>query len=182
MGDFSKDCIVLSVAFGKNIYSITRSFGITDDISLLHGASPICLSELLCTGKVLYVVSSAEPEDIMTDNLCMGAGAIASLLCFAKHLAVPCELSDIIDTSLARSGIQQSIRQNIMRKSSRTAVRFSEGIVTYGDNALIYENGYVRDIYERLVLPAQEAKARGYTVEFSDICGHIFKKEPTINL
>ncbi len=172
IGDFSKDCIILSVSFGKNIYSITRSFGITDDISLLHSGSPISLCELLCCNKELYVVTSAEPEDIMTDNLCSGAGTIAALLTFAKYSAVPHDLfAD--KTKSSGSGIEEYLRAKISEKYPNLAVRCSDGIITVGDVALIYENGYARDVYDKLLLPLTEATSRGYSAEFSDICSLI---------
>ncbi len=169
MGDFSKECIILSVSFGKNIYSVTRSFGITDDISLLHGKSPMVMSELCACGKELYVVSSAEPEDIMTDNLCKGAGTVASLLAFAKYGAVPFDLS-CAKKDTADSGIVNALRRIMAERFPGCAVRCSDGIITAGDSALIYERGYVRDVYDRILLPLYEAERKGYDAKFTDIC------------
>lgn len=174
-GDFTKDCIILSCAFGKNIYSFTRSFGITDDISLLHAGSPICLCELLCCGKELTVVSSADPEDILTDSLCRGADAISALLTFAKYGAVPSEISPESSNGNA-SGIEEYISLCASRKYPDTAVRCSDGIITFGENAVIYERGYVKDVYDRILLPESEAAQRGYRVEFCDICELIKNK------
>lgn len=175
MGDFTKECIVLSVAFGKNIYSFTRSFGITDDISLLHTGSPICLCELLSCGKELNVVSSAEPEDILTDSLCRGADAISSLLTFAKYGAVSFDISSDEKESIS-GGIEAYLSLLESKKSPDAAIRCSEGIITSGENAVIYEKGYVRNVYDRILLPEYEAEQRGYNVSFCDICELIKNK------
>ncbi|MBR5308341.1 MAG: hypothetical protein IKU43_06195 [Clostridia bacterium] len=172
IGDFSKDCIVLSVAFGKNVFSFTRSFGITDDISLSHGSAPFCMSELLCCARVLYVVASAEPEDIMTDNLCLGASAVSALLYFAKLGAVqrPALHNKTCDT---QSGIDGRIRRELCDGFCHNPFFGGVGIATHNGRAIIYENGYIRDAYDRVVLPILEAQTRGYEPCFSDICGLI---------
>ncbi len=168
-GDFAKDCIVLSVSFGKNIYSVTRSFGIADDISLLHSGNPSCMCELLCCEKELIVVSSAEPEDILTDSLCKGADAVASLLSFAKYGAIPQSIS-ADGEPCARTGLEEYLCRIASRKNPDAALRCSDGIITCGENAIIYEKGYIKHVYDRILLPEREAAARGYKTEFSDIC------------
>lgn len=174
IGDFSKDCIIFSAAFGKNIYSVTRSFSVADDISLMHSGNPICMSELLCCGKYLYIVSSTEPEDIMTDTLCKGAPAIASLTAFAKYGAVPVSI-DASTSDEKTSDIKNMLCDSIFRKNPKASVRTGNGTISYGNRALIFEDGYIRDAYDRIILPLKEAKARGYTAEYSDICRLIEK-------
>ncbi len=179
IGDFSKDCIILSTSFGKNIYSTTRSFGITDDISLLHSGRPMIPAELMSCKKELYVVSSAEPDDIMTDNLCSGAGAISALLSFAKYGAVPYSLVPE-GMGSSRSGIEEHLRTQMAKRYPGCAVRCSDGIMIAGDNAIIYERGYVRDVYDRILLPLFEAERKGYSAGFSDICSHLGKHDTKI--
>lgn len=178
MGDFTKDCIIFSVAFGKNIYSVTRSFGITDDISKLHSGSPISISELLCCNKQLYVVASADPEEIMTDNLCKGARTISALLMFAKYGAVQMDLSKGRDNS-GSSGIIEKLYRSVSIENREDAVRIGDGIITHGSKAMLYENGYIRDTYDRIILPYCEATNRGYDTYYSDICSLIATDVPT---
>ena len=170
MGDLSKDCIVVSVAFGKSIYSITRSYGITDNISQLHNGNPVCLSELLCCKKELYVVSSLESEDIITDNLCKGATAVSYLVSFAKDRAVSLDVSDK-KQEYEISSLEKLLRIQMESKNAKIASRCSDNTLRCSENAQIFENGYINDAYDRIILPHKEAKVRGYNVEFSDICG-----------
>ena len=121
---------------------------------------------------MLYVVASAEPEDIMTDNLCLGASAVSALLYFAKLGAVqrPALQNKTCDT---QSGIDGRIRRELCDGFCHNPFFGGVGIATHNGRAIIYENGYVRDAYDRVVLPILEAQTRGYEPCFSDICGLI---------
>ncbi|MBR3995643.1 MAG: hypothetical protein IKI97_10230 [Clostridia bacterium] len=170
MGDLSYDCIVVSVAFGKSIYSTTRSYGITDNVNQLYNGSSACLSELLCCKKILYVVSSLEPEDVMTDNLCKGAFAVSQLISFAKDGAVTVDITREKHTDEI-SNLEKLLRIRMEKDSASVASRCSNSTLRCGENALIFENGFIKDTYDRIILPQKEAEVRGYNVEISDICG-----------
>ncbi len=173
IGDFSKDCIVLSVSFGKNIYSVCRSFGLLDDPDLSDAGGPIPFKELMGANKYLIVVSSLSPEDIMTDGACKGASAVAELLDFAKYHSVK-DASVITDTS-KKSFCEKLIEQRLSQGGHSTSCYGTA--ITAGEYAYIYENGYIRDAYDRLILPETEYSQRGYKVKFITpyelLCGGI---------
>lgn len=184
MGDFSKEFIVLSVTFGKNIFSSPKSFGCADNISMIRHGHPFVSAELLCCSRELYVVSSCEPEEISTDGLCLGACAIRSVLEFAKYGCLPIYLSNE-SHSRTLGGIENKIfrnveisRNDIISHNAQNII-ISNGTAVYGNTAIIYDNGYIRDSYERIILPLAECEAKGYNVKFQDICDLLKNTKPT---
>ncbi len=162
IGDFSKDCIVLSVSFGKNIYSVCRSFGLLDDPEQVEMGGPIPFKELLSAQKSLLVVSSVQPEEIMTDGACKGASAVAELLDFVKY---HCVKDDSVIYDKDRMSASEMLMIRELSKSFGTASCYGT-VITSGMYAYIYENGYIRDVYDRIILPDYEYTQRGYKVRF----------------
>ncbi len=178
MGDFSKEVIVLSVTFGKNIFSFPKSFGCADNISMIRHGHPVVLAELLCCCGKLYVVSSCEPEEISTDGLCLGASAIRSVLELAKYGCLPIYLSNE-SHSRTLGGIENKICRNACISHNAQNVIISNGTAVYGNTAIVYDNGYIRDAYERIILPLTEFEAKGYNVKFQNICDLLKNTKPT---
>lgn len=173
IGDFSKDCIVLSVSFGKNIYSVCRSFGLLDDPDLSDAGGPIPFKELVGANKSLIVVSSLSPEDIMTDGVCKGASSLSELLDFAKYHCIK-------DASVITDSSKKSFSEKLIEEKLSEAGQASNcygGAITSGEYAYIYENGYIRDTFDRLILPETEYTERGFRVKFITpyelLCGGI---------
>ncbi len=173
-GDFTKDCIILSCTFGKNIYSITRSFASLDNKKCAKSGIPAELSVLLCSRKKLIAVSSAEPQDIMTDSLMPGAAAISALLSFVKYASIPCDVSKIAERA-KRSGIEMYLCRKLSEENPGCTVRCGDGTVRAGKKAVIYENGYIRDVYDRMISPYSDAESKGFDADFSDILSIIRK-------
>ncbi len=162
IGDFSKDFIVLCVTFGKNIYSITRSFGILDDTGLLLSGGPSVLGKLLCAKKSLIVVSSLEPEEIPQDGGLSGAMTTRKMLGFAKYCAA-------YNVSSTKTSISEKLEKDYLQEADSHFIRHYDGVTTIGNMALIYENGYIKDAYDRIILPEKEFASHGYTTRYVSI-------------
>ncbi len=173
VGNLAKNCIVLSTVFGKNIYSITKSFGVLDN----NEAN--VLYKLLLGGKSLYVVSGIEPEEIMTDGAFAGAGALSSLLYFAKHCSVINPFGRNI-TSLPESSTRIALEQQMTAQYGETAKRH-ENSITSGNHAIIFEDKYVRYAYDRIAFAHRELEDRGYKTSFLSICDAITNQSYTIS-
>ncbi len=162
LGDFSKDYVVLCVTFGKNIYSITRSFGLLDDAGLLLSGSPSVLGKLLCAKKSLIVVSSLEPEEIPQDGAMSGAAALRKLLGFAKYCAAH-------NAASAENSVSAKLEKDFLPEADSRFTRRYDGVTTVGDVAFMYENGYIKDAYDRIILPEKEFTSHGYTTKYVSI-------------
>jgi hypothetical protein len=167
-GDFSKEVIVLSATFGKNVYSVTRSFGILDEYAKTNnvpendGIAAI-IEELLSCGEKLYVVSSVEPSDILTDTLGGGAAVFAALLAFARYGVIPRKL----ESSPHRlcGGIERTLGLGLCEDASEK-ITVKDGVIRCCDKAIIYNDTPDVPCFDRVILRYDEYTRRGCEVRF----------------
>lgn len=168
VGDFSKEIIVLSATFGKNVYSVTRSFGILDEYASRNNvpdslARSAITEELLSCGKKLYVVSSVEPTDILTDTLGSGASVFAAILAFARYGAIPRKLE--ASPHRLTGGIERTLGLNLCEDASER-ITAKDGVIRCGDKAIIYDDSPAVPCFDRVVLRCDEYVKRGCEVRF----------------
>ena len=167
-GDFSKEVIVLSATFGKNVYSVTRSFGILDEYAKRNGVSEsdgiaAIIEELLSCGEKLYVVSSVEPLDILTDTLGGGARVFASLLSFARYGVIPKKPSS--SPHRLCGGIERTLGFGLCEDASEK-ITVKDGVIRCRNKAIIYNDTPDIPCFDRVVLRYDEYTKRGCEVRF----------------
>lgn len=165
MGDLSRKHTVVSLTFGKNIYSVTRSFDLLCTPYLIKSGniSPLC--ELLCCENELYIVTSIEDSEIMLDGKLPGAPDIYALLLYASTGALPLYEK----TEGVSSG--KNIRDSLCKKLDITDTPTQLPNILYKDNTVyLFDNVYIRDTYDRERLLPKELLGKGYNVEFINIC------------
>lgn len=165
MGDLSKKYIVLSLTFGKNIYSVTRSFDLLSSPYLIKSGNFSPLSELLCCEKELYLVTSIDDSEIMLDGKLPGAADIYSLLLYASKGA----MQPLSETEEEMTG--KNIKDCLCERLEITNTKRSLTNILYKNGtAYLFDNGYIRDIYDRERLPECEVRSKGCRAEFLNIC------------
>ncbi len=165
MGDLSREYIVLSLTFGKNIYSVTRSFDLLSSPYLIKSGNFSPLYGLLCCEKELYVVTSIDDSEIMLDGKLPGAADIYSLLLYASKGAMQ-PLSELSEEMTGKN-IRDSLCASLEIANTQRSL---PGILYKNDTAYLFDNGYIRDTYDRERLHESEMRSKGYRTEFVNIC------------
>ncbi len=169
MAGLSKEHIVLSVTFGRNIYAVNRSFASFDRrTNSIFEFSPY-LCELLNAKKQITVVSSVEPEEIFDDCLSGGASSVKELLCLAKY---GCGYRDLASAGCPEP-LYGEILGNLAGKHLGRCDHIGSGsdcaLSNFDLSAVLSDTQFRRDAYDRVLLPEKLLSDAGYTVRYVPI-------------